>query len=128
MIPKTEKCANCGNQYGIVWSEGAFFCEKCAELFSTCRMCENSFYCGFVNDPDESPTHITRTIKQQTPMGFIQKTQSVPNPERVAKFCNEEKCQCFGEFEGEKFCQREFFMCKNYKERNFRELYDSESC
>lgn len=115
-----EKCAKCGAEANI-WSEGAFFCEKCAMQFSTCAMCVHGTKCEFQTNPSEPPQFVAKTIQKQTRMGHVIQTVQVPNPERIKMFCLDGSCVCYNTLEDKQLCFKEFGTCKNYKEIDFKE-------
>lgn len=118
-------CENCGlplenNNTVINTKEDGtihLFCRNCATLFSSCKMCANT-YCGFFNDPDPMPQF--KVVARQTRQGnatFIEQKQ-IANPDRVKKFCVDGKCKCFLNDSEHPLCCRHSGCetCTNYTE------------
>ena len=114
-----HKCARCGRTGARVLSNGKFFCDECASKFGTCEMCIHSRSCEFFTNPAPIPQIVMQKIRQQTPHGYMEQIQEVPNPERIKAFCLD-KCICCRTCEDEKVrCLRQFGTCENYKEIEF---------
>lgn len=116
-MPKIEKCARCGLGSAKVWSVNELFCERCAEMFGTCYMCQHKDECAFETNADPMPKMINIIINQMD--GRMVTATQVMNPERVEKFCK--VCQCNGEVDDQPYCiKRLFGTCNNYKEIIFK--------
>lgn len=114
-----NKCVACGRNGAKIFSNGKFFCDKCASKFGTCEMCIHGRSCEFFTNPAPIPQIVMQKICQQTPHGYMEQIQEVPNPERIKAFCLD-KCICCRTCEDEKVrCLRQFGTCKNYKEIEF---------
>ena len=114
-----HKCARCGRTGAKILSNGKFFCDGCASKFGTCEMCIYGRSCEFFTNPAPIPQIIMQKIRQQTPHGYIEQIQEVPNPERIKAFCLD-KCICCKTCEDTKVrCLRQFGTCENYKEIEF---------
>lgn len=114
-----NKCVACGRNGAKILGNGKFFCDKCASKFGTCEMCIHGRSCEFFTNPAPIPQVVMQKIRQQTPHGYMEQIQEVPNPERIKAFCLD-KCICCRTCEDEKVrCLRQFGTCENYKEIEF---------
>ena len=114
-----NKCVACGRNGAKILGNGKFFCDKCASKFGTCEMCIHGRSCEFFTNPAPIPQIVMQKIRQQTPHGYMEQIQEVPNPERIKAFCLD-KCICCRTCEDEKVrCLRQFGTCENYKEIEF---------
>ena len=114
-----NKCVACGRNGANVLSNGKFFCDKCASKFGTCGMCIHSRSCEFFTNPAPIPQTVMQKNRQQTPHGYMEQIQEVPNPDRIKAFCVD-KCICCKTCEDTKVrCLRQFGTCEKYQEFEF---------
>lgn len=124
------QCERCGRNYktkDIVvsvknGSDISFLCHDCSNLIGLCFTCEKYTTCAFHNDEDPTPKTKTYRRTIQTPMGIMEQRQTVPNGERIKKFCLDGKCPCANEEDPDNpFCCRhtEYKTCSNYKEKDY---------
>lgn len=114
-----NKCVACGRNGANVLSNGKFFCGECASKFGTCEMCIHGRSCEFFTNPAPIPQVMMQKIRQQTPHGYMEQIQEVPNPERIKAFCLD-KCICCKTCEDTKVrCLRQFGTCEKYQEFEF---------
>lgn len=90
-----------------IYPKGAHqVCRDCAKHYSTCALCQNK-KCEFEENPDPMP----KAVNQQVRQGNMVMMQTVPNKERIDKFCP--VCPCYNTVEN--CCNREFGICGNHK-------------
>lgn len=133
MEMRCDRCGAIPPAQFIVFSEradGAFnvFCVRCARYLKTCHFCKNCSYCGMMQDPDPMPKEIVVQQIINTPQGQMTVQQAIPNPERLKKFCNPEKCKCVTTIEGQLYCCKmgEYQTCCNYDELVFERKEETE--
>jgi hypothetical protein len=113
------KCAACKRNGAKILSGDKVFCEDCAKAFGTCVMCVHSKKCGFNTNPAPIPKFVTKRIREETNMGYMEQIVQMPNAQRIKAFCIEDECKCMGYVGEEPKCMRQFGTCANYLEHEF---------
>ena len=121
-------CENCGRSISVVTDaivsvnekgEARTVCKQCAATFGHCPMCQHLGPCAFQEDPDPMPRFITKTWRQQTPIGTQVIQRQVPNADRIKRFCIDGGCKCFHDSGDSPICCRlgtGYATCPNYTE------------
>lgn len=121
-------CENCGKTITqkedtiISFKNGkdiSIVCRKCSTYYGTCGMCQHLGPCAFQEDPDPMPQFITKTWRQQTPIGTQVIQRQVPNADRIKRFCIDGGCKCFHDSDNSPICCRlgtGYATCPNYTE------------
>lgn len=111
------KCIVCGRENATIIDGLIYFCEECYQYIGTCAFCEHSARCEFNDNPDPMPKVVAVRNRQQTPMGFVEQIQQMPNPERIKAMCVDKECVCYNA--ANSCCARHFNHCSNYIDKKF---------